>query len=99
MTVTRIRLDQLSIRLRGVSRVVAEAALDGLGAELSRRLARQPVSALPTGDVFRIHLADDEIADPRDITALREAIAARVVVGLSESRNLVPQAGPKGGGS
>lgn len=85
MTV-QLHIESLSIRLRGVARPVAEAALDGLGEELARRLARLPVSALPTRDIFRIDLRDLALADPRDITALREAIALRIVAGLSETR-------------
>ena len=81
-----LNIEQLSIRLRGVARPVADAALDGLGEELGRRLAREAVSALPTGDIFRIDLRDLEISDPRDVTALREAIATRLVRGLTESR-------------
>lgn len=82
----RLHLESLSIRLRGVARPVAEAALDGLGEELGRRLARVPVSSLPTGDVFRIDLRDLSVSDPRDVTALREAIALRVVAGLTGHR-------------
>jgi hypothetical protein len=97
VSLTRIRLEQLSIRLRGVSRTVAEAALDGLGEELGRRLARQPLSTLPTGDVFRIHLSGTDIAGARDVAALREAIAARVVAGLAERRPRVPPTARKEG--
>lgn len=92
MSGIHIRLDELSIRLRGVSRIVAEAALDGMGDELSRHLARLPVSALPTGSVFQMRLDDIEITDPRDVTALREAIAVRLVSGLVDDRARVPQA-------
>lgn len=81
-----LHIESLSIRLRGIARPIAEAALDGLGEELGRHLARLPVSALPTGDVFRIDLRDLAIEDPRDVAALREAIALRVVAGLSETR-------------
>jgi len=90
MSSNRINLDQLTIRLRGVSRIVAESALDGLGEELGRRLARLPLSTLPTGDVFHINLAGANISDPRDVTALREAIVTRLVAGLSEGRQRVP---------
>ncbi|MEM0921573.1 MAG: hypothetical protein AAGI13_00905 [Pseudomonadota bacterium] len=86
MSSIHIRLDQLSIRLRGVSRMVAEAALDGMGEELGRHLARLPVSTLPTGDVFRIRLDGADMADPRDVTALREAIAQQIVAGLTNDR-------------
>lgn len=90
MSNIHIRLDELSIRLRGVSRVVAEAALDGMGEELGRHLARLPFSSLPTGDVFRIRLDDIDMADARDVTALREAIAQHIVAGLSDDRARVP---------
>lgn len=86
-----IRLDELSIRLRGVDRTVARAALDGMGDELTRHLARLPVSTLPTGPVTGLHLEPIEITDSRDVTALREAIATRIVAGLSEDRVRVPQ--------
>jgi len=82
-----IDLERLSIRLRGVARPVAEAAMDGLGEELGRRLARESISTLPTGDVFRIDIRDLKIADTRDVTAIRQAIAARVVRGLTETRH------------
>lgn len=85
MTV-QLHIESLSIRLRGVARPVAEAALEGLGEELGRRLARLPVSALPTGGVFHIDLHDLAVEDPRDVTALREAIALRMVAGLAETR-------------
>lgn len=85
MTV-QLHIESLSIRLRGVARPVAEAALDGFGEELGRHLARLPVSALPTSDVFRIDLSDLAVEDPRDVTALREAIALRLVAGLTETR-------------
>lgn len=88
----QLHIESLSIRLRGVARPLAEAALDGLGEELARRLARLPVSALPTGDLFHIDLRDLEVEDPRDLTALREAIALRLVTGLTESRRR-PSAG------
>lgn len=91
MTPVQIRLDELSIRLRGVSRVVAQAALDGLGDELSRHLARLPLSTLPTASVFQIALDDLQVTDPRDMTALREAIALRIVAGLLDDRSRVPQ--------
>ena len=90
MSVTRINLDRLSIRLRGISRPVAEAALDGLGEELGRHLSRLPLSAMPTGDVFRIYLSGDDIGDHRDVTALREAIASRITNGLADWRQRVP---------
>ncbi len=86
----RVNLERLSIRLRGVARPVAESALEGLGQELGRRLARTPLSTLPTGDVFRMDLRDLEVSDPRDVTALREAIALRLVKGLSDQRQRVP---------
>lgn len=82
----QLQIESLSIRLRGVARPIAEAALDGLGEALGRHLARVPVSALPSGDVFRIDLRDLAIEDPRDVTALREAIALRLVAGLTETR-------------
>jgi len=82
----RLHLESLSIRLRGVARPVAEAALSGLGEELGRRLARAPLSALPTGDVFRIDLRDLDVSDPRDVIALREAIALRLTSTLTEGR-------------
>lgn len=85
MTV-QLHIESLSIRLRGVAPTVAEAALAGLGEELGRRLARVPVSVLPTGDVFRIDLRDLAVGDPRDVSALREAIALRLVAGLTETR-------------
>jgi hypothetical protein len=82
----QLHIESLSIRLRGVARPVAEAALDGLGEELARHLARLPVSALPTSDIFRIDLSNLAVSDPRDVTALREAIALRLVNGLGEWR-------------
>jgi len=89
MSLIRINLDQLSIRLRGVSRIIAASALDGLGEELGRQLARLPVSTLPTGDVFHINLAGQNIRDLRNTTALRQAIAARIITGLTENRQQV----------
>ncbi len=86
----RLNLERLSIRLRGVARPVAEAALDGLGEELGRRLARTPLSALPQGDIFRIDLRDLQLGDQRDVTALREAIALRLVNGLTDHRQRIP---------
>ncbi len=82
----RIDLERLSIRLQGVSRPVAEAAMDGLGEALGRHLARRSVSTLPTVDVFRIDLRETGVSDPRDVAALREAIALRVVDGLTGGR-------------
>jgi hypothetical protein len=81
-----INIGRLSIRLRGIARPVAEAALDGLGQELTRRLARAPLSVMPTNDIFRIDMRGLNVADPRDAAALRDAIALRLVSGLTESR-------------
>ena len=89
----RLNLDRLAVHLHGVARPVAEAALDGLGQELGRRLARTPLSTLPTGDVLRIDLRDFEVSDPRDVAALRDAIAASIVTGLTGHRQRVPLAG------
>ena len=89
-----LRLDQLSIRLRGVSRPIAEAAMDGLGQELGRRLARTPLSTLPVADIGQIDLSGTDFSEHRDATALREAIAHRIVAGLTDHRLRV---GAKGG--
>jgi hypothetical protein len=84
----RLQIERLAIRLRGVSRDIAEAALDGLGEELGRRLARTPLSTMPTGSVFRIDLTRQEVSGAPDIAALRSAIAGRLVAGLTEQRVL-----------
>jgi hypothetical protein len=85
----RILLDRLAIRLNGVARPVAEAALDGLGEELGRHLAGLPVSALPTRDVRDVSLRGEERTNVRDAAALREALARRIVAGLSAGRPMV----------
>ena len=81
----RITLERLSITLRGVSPPMAEAALGGLEEALRQRLARVAVSTLPTSGVLAVHYAAE--AAPRDAAALRDAIAARIVAGLTESRD------------
>jgi len=82
----RIALDQLSIRLRGVARPVAEEALAGLGEALALRLARTAPSTLPPADIFPRRLVAEDLPDPRDAAALRDAIAARIIAGLAEGR-------------
>lgn len=88
----RIALDRLSIRLRGVAPPVAAAALDGLGEALRQRLARTAVSSLPTSGAVRVSIGGEDLADPGDPAALRDALAARIVAGLGEARR-------RGGGS
>jgi hypothetical protein len=93
MTAINFRIDRLILRLRGVSRDVAAAALDGLGQELGRRLARTPLSTLPTADPFRVDLGREALTDPRDAAAVREALAGRIVAGLIERRGRADRTG------
>jgi hypothetical protein len=88
----RITLDRLSITLRGVSRPMAEAALGGLEEALRQRLARVALASLPTSGVLAIHFAAETL--PRDAAALRDAIAARVVAGLTEGCARLPEDDP-----
>jgi hypothetical protein len=88
----RVNIERLAIRLRCISREVADAALDGLGEELGRRLARMPLTTLPTAEVIRIDLGREDLAEPDDIAALRAAIASRLVTGLTEKRALAAPA-------
>jgi hypothetical protein len=41
---------------------------------------------MPTNDIFRIDMRGLNVADPRDAAALRDAIALRLVSGLTERR-------------
>lgn len=86
MTGIALTLDRLSIRVRGVEPAVADAALDGFGEELRRQLARLPVSAFPRAGRVALDLGELEVAADTDARALREALAAHVVNGLTEGR-------------
>lgn len=72
---TRIRIDRLSVRLRGVPPATARAAGDGLGADLAARLAAGGLGSAALGDV-----AAGRVRVPRGARSdeVRAAVAGEV---------------------
>ncbi len=72
---TRIRIDRLAVRLRGVPVETARAAADGLGVDLGNRLAEVRLDAAALGDVALGRIPLGRRATPREI---RDAVAGEV---------------------
>jgi hypothetical protein len=82
MTDARIRVDQITLRIGGISAGVAEAAIDGLEEELRRRLGELAVSAVAAGTVARIEIDSRLAMGVAGAAALRSAIVAGLIDGL-----------------
>lgn len=84
MTDVRIRIDQVTLRIGGVAAGVAEAAVEGLEEELRRRLGALAVSAVAAGTVARIEIDSRLAAGASGAAALRSAIVAGLIDGLTD---------------
>lgn len=79
-----IDIERLSIVLHGISAGVAEAAAEGLDAELRRRLGSLTGRALVSGDLGIVRL-DANAGGTLDAAALRGLIAERLVYALARA--------------
>lgn len=82
MSGTELRLDRLQVSLSGVSAEIAERAVDGLEAELRRRLGGVSSSELPWSDQAQLSLGTVHVKGRIDAAALRALIAERLVANL-----------------
>ena len=73
-----IAIDRVSLTLDGVSVDLAQQALDGLEAEVRRRLRAWPQTGLP------VPQPDDPVPVVLDVAALRGLIAERMVQALHD---------------
>ncbi|HKQ31537.1 MAG TPA: hypothetical protein VJS66_09645 [Burkholderiales bacterium] len=82
--ISSIDIERLSIALHGVSRGVAEAAIEGLDQELKRRLGNLVGRSFVSGDLGVLRIGP--VAGPAslDPAALRALIAERLVFALSQ---------------
>lgn len=72
---TRVHIDRLAVRLRGVSAQTAGAAADGLGTDVGMHLAAAGVERAAFGDVAMGRIEVGQRATPSEI---RTAVASEV---------------------
>jgi hypothetical protein len=82
MSATQIHIERLAISLHGVSKLVAEAALEGLDAELARRLGRFHLRQLGVDAIGQLSLGPVTQLHRLDAAGLRGLIAERLVQAL-----------------
>lgn len=82
-----IRVDRLQLSLHGVSAELAERAMDGLDAELRRRLGRLSPADLPLADRAELALGTIRVTGRIDAASLRGLIAERLVASLQGGGN------------
>jgi len=82
-----IELNRLNINLYGVSAQIIEAAVEGLDAELRRRLGKRKFGlGLNSLDVGELSLTPLNLTSTLDAAGLRDLIADRLLDALENSR-------------
>jgi hypothetical protein len=76
---TRIHIDRLAVRLRGVSAQTARAAADGLGTDLGMHLGAAGLERVALGDLALGRIEVARRATPSEIRAAVASEVARAV--------------------
>jgi len=92
----KINIDKLTISLHGVSSIVAEEALSGLGGELKRRFNEFQLQDLIFRDLNNLSLSPVQVESVLDAGALRGIIADRLIESITHARQK-PEDGTESG--
>ncbi len=77
---TRISIDRLRLRVRGMPVETAQATADGLGADLAARLA---AAGLGSADLRQVHIGPLEAGPQATAAELRSAVAGEVSAAIA----------------